>query len=406
VRRFTGALLAGLLVAGCCFLPAAPAAAADCVTNGNPSPAVPWAVQRLNPRGVWPQTRGLGVKVAVIDSGVNAHHPQLTGRVVAGGDLIPGDSSGALTDCIGHGTVVAGIIAGGGVNGTGVVGMAPDATIISIKTLNNLTLEQGLEPRIATAIRTAVGLGAKVINMSLTTTNDDPSLRAAVAYAEENDVVVVAAGGNLNGQRNPVQYPAAYPGVLAVAAIKQDGTHASFSESGPYISVAAPGENIVGPSGSGTGYVITTSEQGGENGGTSYAAPYVSGLAALIRAYYPKLTAPQVIKRITSTTDGAGSSRSNELGFGVINPYQAVNALLADGAPATRKPEALAAPTNPGDEYGITRTIALVVAGAVLLAGLLTVVGAYVIPRGRARGWRPGRLTVVASSTGKPAPKP
>nr|WP_279580116.1 S8 family serine peptidase [Fodinicola feengrottensis] len=204
-----------------------------------------------------------------------------------------------------------------------------------------------MEGRIATAIRTAVSLHADVINMSLTTTNDDPSLRAAVAFAEQNDVVVVAAAGNQKQQGNQVQYPAAYPGVLAVAAVKSDGTRAEYSETGSYVSVAAPGEDITGPSGSGDGYV-TTNTGAAENGGTSYAAPYVSGLAALVRAYYPKLSAKQVVNRIiTTAADGADSGHNDELGTGVINPYQAVNAILSTGSAQAPKSAALATPTNP-----------------------------------------------------------
>jgi type VII secretion-associated serine protease mycosin len=414
VRRFTGALLAGLLVAGTTVLPGAPVLAAPtptpstsrsassdakCVQPGVPYPEVPWGQQRLNPDAAWPQTRGRGVKVAVVDSGVSATHPQLRGHVLTGVSVIPGGGS-ATSDCVGHGTIVAGIIAGQGENGTGFHGVAPDATIVPIKTLENLDVQEGLEPRIASGIRAAVDQGAKVINLSLTTTNDSAQIRSAIEYAEAADVVVVAAGGNQAEQGNQKQYPAAYPGVLAVAAIKKDGTRANFSEIADYVAVAAPGADIVGPSGAGSGYVAD------QKGGTSYAAPYVSGVVALVRSYYPHLNAKEVIQRVIQTADRPGTGPNAELGYGVVNPYRAVNAILTANDQQVAPVSPLPPPSAPGDEYGMTTAISLAVAGIVLLAGILALIGAYVIPRGRARGWRPGRLTTVASSTRKPAPKP
>lgn len=409
MRRFTGALLAGLLVAGTTMLPAATFAAptptpsgdnsSKCVQPGVPYPEVPWGQQRLNPDAAWPQTRGHGVKVAVVDSGVSATHPQLRGHVLPGVSVIPGGGS-ATSDCVGHGTIVAGIIAGQGENGTGFHGVAPDATIVPIKTLENLQVQEGLEPRIAAGIRAAVAQNATVINLSLTTTNDSADIRSAIEYAEAADVVVVAAGGNQAEQGNQKQYPAAYPGVLAVAAIKKDGTRANFSEIADYVAVAAPGADIVGPSGAGSGYVAD------QQGGTSYAAPYVSGVVALVRSYYPHLDAKQVIQRVIQTADRPGTGPNTELGYGVVNPYRAVNAILTSNDQQVTPAGPLPPPSAPGDEYGMTTAISLAVAGIVLLAGVLALIGAYVIPRGRARGWRPGRLTAVASSAAKPAPKP
>lgn len=407
MKWIAGALLAGLLVMAPASVWGAPTPtpSADssgsndkCVQRGEAYPQVPWAQSRLNPEAAWPQSRGRGIKVAVVDSGVSATHPQLRGRVLGGVNVIPGGGS-PTEDCVGHGTIVAGIIAGQGENGTGFHGVAPDATIVPIKTLENLQVQEGLEARIAAGIRAAIAQHVQVINLSLTTTNDDPQVRAAVQDAIDADIVVVAAAGNQNQQGNQKQYPAAYPGVLAVAAIKRDGTRADFSETGDYVAVSAPGAEIVGPSGAGSGYV------GDQQGGTSYAAPYVSGVAALVRSYYPQMRAKDVVQRILETADRPGTGPNTEVGYGVVNPYRAVNAILTTGGEAPPKAEPLPAPSA-SDKDALTRAIALIVAGVLLFAGVLVLVGAYVIPRGRARGWRPGRLSVVATSTGKPAAKP
>ncbi|WP_163512258.1 type VII secretion-associated serine protease mycosin [Fodinicola acaciae] len=408
MRRIAGVVIAGLLVlvpTGAWAAPS-PTPSADssgssssnnakCVQRGDPYPQVPWAQTRLDPEAAWPQSRGHGVRVAVVDSGVSAVHPQLRGRVEGGASVIPGGGS-PTEDCVGHGTIVAGIIAGQGENGTGFHGVAPEAVIVPIKTLENLQVQEGLEPRIAAGIRAAISQHVQVINLSLTTTNDDPQVRAAVQDAIDSDIVVVAAAGNQNQQGNQKQYPAAYPGVLAVAAIKRDGTRADFSETGDYVAVSAPGAEIVGPSGAGSGYV------GDQQGGTSYAAPYVSGVAALVRAYYPRMRAKEVVQRILETADRPGTGPNEQVGYGVVNPYRAVNAILTTGGQAPPRAGALPAPSE-SDKDALTRTVALIVAGVLLFAGILVLVGAYVVPRGRARGWRPGRLIV---STGKPGPKP
>lgn len=295
--------------------------------------ATPWPLQRLNPSAAWPLSRGTGVIVAVIDSGVSDTHPRLQGQVLVGKDFL-GSGKGTCDES-GHGTVVAGIIAGrdtvNEAQGAPFYGVAPGAKILPIRVLPNVdkTDDPALPGRIADAIRWAVKHDARVINLSLTTppTQD---LADAVAYAESRDVVVVAAAGNEGGTAygQSALYPAAYPGVLAVAGVDQKDNHVSTSNSGTDIAISAPGVYIEGPAPRGGGYVVF------KGGGTSFAAAYVSGVAALVRAYYPSLDAAGVVRRIRMSADPAPYMSDGQFGDGVVNPYWAVAVQLDVGGDA------------------------------------------------------------------------
>jgi len=344
-----------------------------------PGTSQPWAQRQLDPGRVWPLTRGTGVTVAVIDSGVDARNPALAGAVEPGADVVqPGQP--ADYDCIGHGTVVAGIIAARPRPGSAFQGIAPGAEILPVRQTQSDQQEAGGVRFLAQAINYAVSRGAEVINISITATSSTPALAAAVRNALDHDVVVVAAAGNDGTDLNaPKSYPAAFPGVLAVGAVGQDGQPLDFSAAGA--SVVAPGAEIVGPEAGGTGLVTGQ--------GTSFATAFVSGVVALVRAYRPDLTAAQVVHRIEATADHPpGPLPDPRLGWGEIDPYAAVTAVLAPPSQPSSPAARLPLPPRPGPAPGqlpavLTAAAALAVAAAVLGVAL-------VVPAGRRRRWRPG----------------
>ncbi|WBB65276.1 type VII secretion-associated serine protease mycosin [Micromonospora sp. WMMD812] len=368
-------------------MPPSPAAAAPtCGPPGDPAPsAAPWALRRLDPSSAWRISRGAGVTVAVIDSGVSATHPLLAGQVGEGADFNDLPANQGRCDLAGHGTIIAGIIAGKEGTGAPFTGIAPQARILPIRVLpdNQTRRDEGLPGEIAEAIRWAVDHGADVINLSLVTL-PRPELADAVDYALRKRVVLVAAAGNRQEQQqDQPAYPARYPGVIAVAGVDEQGAHVDSSVSGDYVDIAAPGLNIVGPAPGGSGYLAVA------QGGTSFATAYVSGVAALVRAAHPDLSPQQVTDRLTQTADNPPEGHNAEIGYGVVNPYRAVTAVL--GTRTDPPPGAMAAPAPPQDDLDWQRSVAIWVAvvGALLAAVLLAV--KPILVRGRRRGWRPGR---------------
>src|SRR5690606_9648721 len=224
---------------------------------------------------------------------------------------------------------------------------------------------------------------ADVINLSLETV-PTARLEEAVRYALANDVVLVAAAGNVNqGQDRGPAFPAAYEGVLAVAGVDEGGGYVDTSVRGPYIGVAAPGLNIVGPAPRGNGF-LTVPE-----GGTSYAAAYVSGVAALVRSYHRGLSAEQVVRRIVLTADRPPQGRNNLVGYGVVNPYRTLTAVLGT---RSNPPVVTVEPVPPAsDPLAAEQPVAgmAAVVGAVMAGVLLS--SRAVLRAGRRRGWRPGR---------------
>ncbi|WP_150308198.1 S8 family peptidase [Planctomonas psychrotolerans] len=275
-------------------------------------------------RSAWEVTRGEGVTVAVIDTGVVGSVPELAGVVRGGVDVSGIGSLNGQTpvgQSSGHGTLVASLIAGRGTgDGSGVLGVAPEASILSVSVALGAGARDS-DDQIAAAVRWAVDNGADVINMSLTRNSLDwpESWDDAFLHAAENDVVIVAAAGNRGSGTAEVGAPATIPGVVAVAGVDRDG-RASFdaSSQGITIAVAAPSEELVGvmPDGS---YVQWS--------GTSGAAPLVSGLVALIRASHPELDADNVVNRLVRTATPAGTSTPDSIyGYGLINAAAAVRA--------------------------------------------------------------------------------
>jgi membrane-anchored mycosin MYCP len=333
---------------------AAPPAKADTTDPGQ--------LKGLDLQDVWKLTRGAGQTVAVIDTGVARH--RLLPRLVPGGDYV--STADGTDDCDGHGTVVAGIIgAEPDSDGSTFSGIAPDATILSIRQSSNRFRATddpsgsgfGDVDTLASAVRTAADMGATVINISsvacLPTDGglDDRPLGAALAYAVDiKNVVVVAAAGNVGGagqcpEQNPTTDPArpAQPdwdrvsvvvspawyddNVLTVGSVDERGAPSSFSLAGPWVDVAAPGEGIVSldPDGEGLVSSLPTTGDPMPISGTSYAAPVVSGIAALVRSRSPELTARQVMRRIEEMARGPAAGWDPVVGNGVVDALAAVS---------------------------------------------------------------------------------
>ena len=274
----------------------------------------------------WNTTRGAGVTVAVIDTGIASGVADLAGAVSGGTDVSGIGSADGRTpvgEDSDHGTMVASLLAGRGTgNGNGVIGVAPAASLLSISVaFGDSRSSVSNDEQIAQAVRWAVDNGADVINMSLTrNTLDWPqSWDDAFLYAFENDVVVVAAAGNRGSGTTEVGAPATIPGVLTVAGVDRN-KKASFdaSSQGITISVAAPSEELVG--------VNAQSEYMVWNG-TSAATPIVSGLVALVRAAHPELDAAEVMNRVIATANPNGQDVPSPIyGNGLIDASAAVKA--------------------------------------------------------------------------------
>ena len=346
-----------------------------------------------------PLATGAGVRVAVIDSGVDAGHPQLRGRVTRGLDILRGTD--ARQDCVGHGTGVASIIAARPVPGAGFHGLAPGATVVPVRITEKEQIDgrnvgdDGTAAEFAQAVEWAadpLGGAADVLNLSVVMTADDARVRRAVTGALAGGVVVVAAAGN-NGapeRGNPTPYPAAYPGVIGVGAVTAAGMRASFSQRGGYVDLVAAGEGVT-VAAVGSGHTLRQ--------GTSFAAPYVAATAALLLERYPGLTPAQVERRLTATADPApGGGRSDEYGYGLLNPYRALTETLVPRVPRapapvvvhSADPAAAARQARRGEARDRALISGAAGAGLAALAGLV----AAVLRRGRRRGWRPAGAAI------------
>lgn len=279
----------------------------------------PWALQRLMLDALWARTKGKGVRVAVIDTGVDRANPQLSGALDpgAGRDFVDPKGGDGTSDTVGHGTKVAGLIAARPQEGTGFVGLAPEATVIPIR--QNDGQGNGNAATLAQAIDHAVAKGAQVINISQDTDaplTADSELGKAVQRALNAKAVVVASAGNdgMSGQKRKT-YPAAFPGVLAVASSDRNNERAAFSQPGDFIGVAAPGVDMVSTV-PGFGQCV--------DNGTSFSAPYVAGVAALLRAEHPQWSPQEVVWQIQNTAERAVNGRDDYVGWGVVDPVRAV----------------------------------------------------------------------------------
>ncbi|MGH3729309.1 MAG: S8 family serine peptidase [Micromonosporaceae bacterium] len=376
--------------------------------------SVPYPQRMFGTDRIWPLSTGAGVTIAVLDSGVDTSHPHLSGKNIRGGaDFYRGNGSGSATDCDGHGTAVASLIAGRKVADVGFQGLAYGATILPVVVADEFDEKEDATrvtspAKLARAIDWAVDHGADVIHVSPTLTKDDSAVKNAITRAIDNDVVVVAAVGNRafagtlkkGGPEvqdpGPDTYPASYEGVIGVGAVgpAKDGHYPVLKNSqwGGYVDIAAPG-----------GEVLAANRGGGhaQFSGTGIAAAFVSAAAALVRSKWPELTVPELTRRLSATASPAAGDRFN-VGSGLVDPYRALTEGLSDESPV-----ALPGVTPPSlgpkaaaraEEEAFHGGFALAAAGVgVLLAGgmLATLT---LLPKGIRRRWRPGRT--------KPFPEP
>lgn len=316
-RRVTRAL-AGVLM-GALALPLAMSAS---VAHADEVRERQYWLEEFRISEAWSITRGAGVTIAIIDTGVDGNHEDLRGAVVGGTDVSgigSPDGQTPVGSSPAHGTMVASLAAGRGHDGgDGVIGSAPGASVLSVSMSFGNTIIPADE-QIAEAVIWAVDNGADVISLSLTrNTREWPvSWDRAFGYAEDNDVVVVAAAGNRSAGTEVVGAPATMPGVLTVGGVDRAGVaSARASSQGITIGVMAPSENLVGAL-PGEGYALWA--------GTSGATPIVSGIAALVRAAHPELDAANVVNRILATARPVTPTIPDPLyGFGLIDAYDAV----------------------------------------------------------------------------------
>lgn len=294
---------------------------------------------------LWEQATGKGVTIAVIDTGVDGNHQDLSGNVVKGADASGNGSSngwkglGVEPD---HGTLVASLIAGHGHSDgstprnpgqpgapAGIIGIAPNATIlpISLELGTSGSKTKSVNEQIPLAVRTAVDRGADIINLSVgsSSTSWPESWDSAFTYAEEKGVIIVASAGNRGAGITQVGAPATMPGVLTVGGVDRKRKDSwSSSSQGISIAVSGPSETMIG---------AISKDRYANWSGTSAAAPIVTGLAALIKEKYPDLTSGQVIQRIISSADDAGAPGRDALyGYGIINPARALDPATPDDA--------------------------------------------------------------------------
>lgn len=387
----------------------------DACTPGTPTLVAdrPTALAQLGADGAWQLATGAGVTVAVVDSGVAAGNVHLTGAVVPGIDLVGGTDGRVDVDA--HGTAVAGVVAARPVSGSGLVGLAPDATILPVRVYvdrSEESVEAGLGPRddrLAEGIRAAADAGAQVINVSLSSPVDDPALADAVGYATGRGALVVASAGNrpdgAQGSSAP-RYPAAYPEVLAVTAVDARSAPTDDVEHGPHVDLVAPGQSVLTTFLGDADCVLTQDEAS-----SSYATAYASAAAALVAQRYPDETPAQWAHRLTVTAARPlAAERSDDLGWGVVRPWAALT-FVDDGSAAgpaspvrpapAPAPEPAPVTLSPPDDHGSdTRRAA---AWWLLAAGVAGAAAALVgvpVRRRRTQGRLPGTVVGAVGPAG------
>ncbi|GAA2367279.1 type VII secretion-associated serine protease mycosin [Dactylosporangium salmoneum] len=362
LRRFALAIVAACLAATAFPAPAF----ADSIRD------MQWHLRFLHIADAHKISQGEGVVVAVEDSGVDTTSPELASAVIPGKDF-GGNTGDGRYDIVGHGTAMAGLIAGRGKGGNnGVLGIAPKSTILPVQV--SKALDVGGNPLdLAKGIDYAVAQGAKVINISLDT-SEAKEVKDAIQRAIDANVVVVAAAGN-KPTYGSITFPARMPGVIAVGAVDQQGERAAVSVAGAEMVLTAPGVDMV-----------TTDLDGkAQSGrGTSDAAAVVSGVVALVRAKYPQLSGPEVVHRLTATAQDKGEpGRDPVYGFGIVDPVKALTADVPPASPSA-SPQASAAPSSAGKAGGgnPAGVIAAISAAAVVVVFIAVL---QILIRGRRR---------------------
>ncbi|MFC4505804.1 MULTISPECIES: type VII secretion-associated serine protease mycosin [Streptomyces] len=386
MSRRTTARRAGLL---CCLLAGSLALLPGAPAYADGIRAQQWALDALHTEEVWQTTKGAGTTVAVLDTGVEADHPDLVGNVLTGKDMVGFGAVEGQRAWARHGTAMASIIAGHGHgygDDDGVMGIAPETKILPVRVI----LEDGDPQRtkarntrgnaLAEGIRWAADHGADVINLSLgddsVSAHPEPAEDEAVQYALKKGVVVVASAGNGGEKGDHISYPAAYPGVIAATAVDRYGTRSSFSTRRWYATVSAPGEDVV---------IADPDHKYYQGWGTSAASAFVSGAVALVKAAHPGLSPAQIKTLLEDTARNAPSGgRDDSRGFGFIDPAAAIKAageLKPDDLEAAsygKKYFGAGPDAAPSDDT--TSNLAAPLAGA---AGVVLLVAAVFVWRGR-----------------------
>ncbi|GLZ81838.1 type VII secretion-associated serine protease [Actinorhabdospora filicis] len=390
-RRAAALALSASVIAGALALP--PAAAADATRDGQ------WYLSELRVAEAHKITKGEGVTIGVIDTGVDATHPDLTGSVLPGADL-GGTGGKGLAPSDTHGTGVASVLVGHD-DPDGVLGIAPGAKVISVRATDaNGELSA---PMIAEAIRWLVDNGADVITASLGGNAGDAEGQAAVDYATAHEVPVIAAAGNKKGERPyetwyTTMYPAAFTGAVAVTgtttgAAFWDGSVQHVVQAG-YLGISAPAAPM------------TVAKAGGgyrEAAGTSYSAPIVAGTLALIKSRFPNLNRRQMLERLLLTADDKGAPGPDvEYGYGVVDPLRALTEDVAYATPPvdtlSSGPAAAASDTGSGTS-GLVPVA--VTAGGLLLVAVVVIL---VVRSARRRRPATSAVTPPAPPQGPPPP--
>ncbi|MEG6521295.1 S8 family peptidase [Desulfotomaculum sp. 1211_IL3151] len=271
---------------------------------------IPWGVHYIGSDVCWQETRGQGVKVAVIDSGIDTNHPNLRKNLRGGINLISPGSS--FDDDNGHGTHVAGTIAASNI-GKGILGVAPEAEIYAVKVLDQLG--DGTILNAINAIDWCIKNHIHIANMSFGTDKYSRALEEAAREARRRGLLIVAAAGN-DGGPGTVDYPAAFKDTISVAAMDTKGKLADFSSSGPEVDLLAPGSNILSTYRWGT-YVRLS--------GSSMAAAHVTGSMALLKAKYPKDNIQMIAQRLLAGAKGLKGKGSKTTGAGVVRVDVSIN---------------------------------------------------------------------------------
>lgn len=356
-------------------VPGALAAGAACTRVGAKAdvPSVPWSQASLGLAAASRYSSGQGVVVAVLDTGVDAAAPALKGRVLRGVDTTSGHAGGrADSDCVGHGTFTAGLVAAAPLPGTGFAGVAPQARVLPVRVAGRAGT--ATPAALAAGVTAAVAGGARVVDVGVSATHGSPALTAAVAAAQRAGVLVVAgdAVDPLPGAAStdpdttpPTPYPAALPGVLAVGATPPPGSELAVPQAGARPALTAPGAALVGLGpGTGAGHLYGT--------GTAFAAALTAGTAALLLADHPAWTAAQATRQLESTAyHSPGPLPAPATGWGALDPAAALTTVVPTAPPAAPAPAVLTVPRRPADAAP-REAVEVASAAAVLTAALAT----------------------------------
>ncbi len=410
MRRTGRLLIAAVMAAGVALLPTSNALAVDpsCDSDAADSAFIeplPWAQRMYDPDDkLWPFSAGAGVTVAVLDSGVDASHLQLAGRVLPGTSFVPETPPVGSIDCVPFGTAVASIIAAQPVGGVGFFGLAPFASIMPVRVSDRIHTNPDDEPLpvgvLARGIDYAVDSGADVLAISAVDYRPDQALEDAVSRAVAAGVIVVAGAGDGHDEGRDglrltpfIPYPAGYDGVIGVGSVGSDGARSQTSQIGPYVDLVAPGLEVV------------AAAFGGHDSynGTGIAVGFVAAAAALmlgqpgsdLRQLSGAELVEAVSRRLFGTAQGTvGGTPSFAYGNGLVDPYRAMTE-APGGVPTPMPGRQVPPPDRAALALAAERAAAKesAVNNALLLGGvaIATFAAAFFIPRAYRRRWRPGR---------------